>query len=168
MHVFQPYPIKEIELNPFTAAGDNGLVITAESEGRINAMVSTFVGFGTLWHKKVVFIFVRNGRYTKELLDSAEFFSLSFCEDTYKSSLKYIKSLSGRVEDKIANSGLHINRHIDIPFIDEGTFVVLCAKMASFPVDDTAFINSYEKKKYYPDGDYHCIYVGEILELLAR
>lgn len=168
MHVFQPYPISEIELNPFTTMGKAGICVTTMNGDKVNAMVSTFAGFGRMWEKNVAFIFVRESRYSKEILDNSEFFSISFFDDNYTTALKYIKSVSGRVEDKIENSGLHINKHIDIPFIDESNFTALCSKIACFPVDDNAFIKNILKDRYYKDGDFHQIYVGEILELLAR
>lgn len=169
MHVFQPYPIKELEFNPFTLMGKTGACITADCGDRVRTMVSSEVGFGKLWDKDVAFVLARENSYTKEILDASELFSISFFEETYLTSMKIIKSVSGRQEDTIAQSGFHINKHLDIPFIDEAHLLVLCAKMARFQTDeDNSYLQNYIKSKFYAEGDLHSVYVGEILEVLAR
>ena len=41
-------------------------------------MTVSWGGVGVLWGKNVVFIFIRDSRYTKEFLDNGDLFSLSF------------------------------------------------------------------------------------------
>jgi len=168
MHTFQPYPIDEIELNPFNLIGKQWGVITAEKDGKYNAMTASWGAMGYLFNKNVASIFVRDSRYTKEFLDSSDIFSVTFFDEKYRSSLKYLGAVSGRDEDKIKNARLNINYHKDVPFIDEGNFVIICRKIFAKKLDENAYMDPSIKENFYPNGDPHTIYVGEILELLAR
>lgn len=171
MHVFQPFKIEDIDLNPYTAIGDAGICITAEIDGKINTKASSNVAFGKLWNKDVIFVFVRDTSYTKEILDKSDFFSVTFFEDSFKSSLNYLKKVSGRIENKIEQIGMHINHKIDIPYIDEGHLVFLCDKLASLPINNTqedSYISKRILNQKYSEGNFHHMYVGEILETLAR
>lgn len=173
MHVFQPYPLNTIELNPFTVCGKSGMCITAEADGYVDAFASMSCTFGKFWDKDVVVTLVREQRSVREIMDKSDFFSLTFFkDDSCLNSLKYLKAAYKKDEKKIEESGLHINKHLHIPFIDEGHLVLLCDKICSIPVSkesmDNAFFNPKVFEKYYKDGDYHHIFVGEILEILAR
>ena len=112
-------------------------------------------------------IYVRESRYTKEFLDNTDLFSVTFFEDKYRSSLKYLGAVSGRNEDKIAGARLNINHDLNVPFIDEGNFVIICKKLCSAPVLPESIPEEYQKE-WYPEGDYHTVYLGEIIDLLAR
>ena len=75
MHTFQPYPLNMLEWNPIKKLADEGIAIVAESNGKVNATSSHNGGVGHIWGKNVLYAFLRNTRYTKELLDESEFFS---------------------------------------------------------------------------------------------
>ena len=57
--------------------GKEWLLVTAEQEGKVNTMTASWGGVGIMWNKPVVYIFLRPQRYTKELVDRADTFSLS-------------------------------------------------------------------------------------------
>ena len=130
MHTFQPYPMDLIEFNPFAKIGDEWMLITAKDGDKINAMTASWGGVGVLWGKNTAFIFVRDSRYTKELIDKGSYFSLTFFESSYKSALKYFGMVSGRTEDKIRNAKMNVGYFEEIPYIDEGNFVICCANPA--------------------------------------
>ncbi|MBO6214132.1 MAG: flavin reductase [Lachnospiraceae bacterium] len=171
MHVFQPYPIESLEFNVFTRLKDDWGVITAESEGKVNAMTASWGTVGYLWNKNVVVIYVRRSRYTHEFLENSDFFSLSFFDMSNKENrmaLKILGSVSGRNEDKIAGVRFNVNHKKNIPFIDEANFVFLCHKLAKIPMDDPSYFLDKSIMKNYEDGDYHDIYIGEVMEVMAR
>ena len=72
MHTFQPYPIDLIEFDPFTKIGKEWMLITAKDGDNVNAMTASWGGVGVLWGKNTAFIFVRDSRYTKELIDQSD------------------------------------------------------------------------------------------------
>lgn len=169
MHSFQPYPIEEWEFNPFTKIGKEWALLTSGPSKNPNTMTISWGGVGVLWGKNVAFIFVRDSRYTKELMDNSEFFSVSFLSEKYRDSLNYCGSHSGRHENnKIENAGLTANAKMSIPFIDEANTVLLCHKLSSTRITEESFISSELKDKFYKDGDMHTMYVAEIIEMMAR
>lgn len=170
-HVFQPYPIESLEFNVFTKLSQDYGTITTEVDGKANTMTAAWGGVGYLWNKNVVYLFVRGSRYTKEMLDKSEEFSLSFFDMTKKDNqmaLKIFGHVSGRNEDKISEAHFHVNHKYDIPFLDESNFVFLCRKLSCTEVDKAAILDAGIVDEFYKDGDYHYFYVGEIEEVMAR
>lgn len=169
MHTFQPYPIEMLEINPFTKIGSDWAVLTAGGEEKVNAMTVSWGGLGVLWGKNVGFVFVRDSRYTKEFIDNGDTFSLTFFpKDFGKTPLKYLGGVSGRDEDKIKSAHLHIDYADGTPYIDEGNFVITFRKLSATRIVPEDFIDSSIKDTFYGDNDLHTMYVGEILQILAR
>ncbi len=171
MHKFQPYPIDMLEVNPFTKIADEWMLITAGNREKANAMTAGWGGLGVLWGKDVAMVFVRDSRYTKEFLDREGTFSCSFFSPKYKHALKYFGVASGRQEDKFKAAKLNLNYHDDVPFADEGNLILICRKMAAAPIREEHFLLPEIKEKWYSgkdEGNFHTMYVGEILEVLAR
>ena len=168
MHTFQPYPIELLEMNPFTKIGKDWALVTAGSKSKCNTMTVSWGGVGVLWNKNVVYIFVRDSRYTKEFIEKGEFFSLSFFDQKYRSALNYCGAHSGREEDKFENAGLTPAFRHSIPYPDEANLVLLCHKMAAVPVGEDMLLDKSIMNNFYKDGDMHTMYVGEIIEAMAR
>lgn len=168
MHTFQPYPIELLELNPFTKIGKDWALVTAGDKTKCNTMTVSWGGLGVLWGKNVSFIFIRDSRYTKEFIDQGEFFSIAFFDEAYRNVLKYCGAQSGRNEDKWATSKITPAFRHGIPYPDEANLVILCRKMAAVPVTEDSFTDSSIQEKWYGDYDMHTMYVGEIIEVIAR
>ena len=168
MHTFQPYPIELLEMNPFTKIGKEWALVTAGNKQKCNTMTVSWGGVGVIWNKNVVYIFVRDSRYTKEFIDNGEFFSLSFFDETYRPALSYCSANSGRNEDKFEKAGLTPAFRHSIPYPDEANLVMLCRKMAAVPIPADTFNDKSIIDKFYQDGDMHTMYVGEIIEAMAR
>ncbi len=170
MHKFQPYPRDVIEINPWVLIGDRWAAVCAENKTTTNAMTVSWGGVGEMWGKDVATIYIRESRYTKELIDDSDLFSVCFFEDTpsNKTNLKILGSLSGRNEDKLSACKLKVNHYKDVPFLDEANFVLVCRKMSKTEITPDQFLDPEIEDKWYKDGDYHTMYIGEILEILAR
>lgn len=87
MHTFQPYPIDMLDINPFTKLSKEWALVTAGDKEKSNTMTVSWGGTGVLWGKNVVFIFIRESRYTKDFIDNGEFFSLSFLSEKYRDEI---------------------------------------------------------------------------------
>ena len=61
------------------------MLITAGSDQKVNTMTAGWGGFGILWGKPCVFIFIRPQRYTYEFTERENYFSLNFFENEKKS-----------------------------------------------------------------------------------
>ena len=131
MHEFQACPIELLECNPFTKIGKEWALVTAGSKDKANTMTISWGGMGVLWGKDVLYVFIRDSRYTKELIDAGSFFSLTFLDEKYRKELNYCGSHSGRNEDKITNAGLSVGAKHGIPYIDEGNLIFLCQKLSA-------------------------------------
>lgn len=144
------------------------LLLAAQHGGKTNAMTCSWGGMGFLWNKNVVFIFVRHSRYTYPLIEQAETFSLSFFDDPKHKLLTYFGTVSGRDENKIAKSGLTLTYREDTPCFAEARLTLTCRKLYAqdqLPelfLDSTILPNFYSGKN---EGDYHRMYVGEILSI---
>lgn len=168
MHKFQPISIDLLEFNPFTKIGHEWALVTAGSKKEANAMTISWGGMGVLWGKNVVFVFIRDSRYTKELMDQGEFFSLTFLGEQYRDALNYCGSHSGRDEDKMAGAGLNFSYIHSVPFVDEGNLILLCEKLSATRITEDSFLMPGIQDKWYSDGDMHTMYVAEIIDVLAR
>ena len=168
MHTFQPYPIDVLEMNPFTKIGKEWALVTAGSKSKCNTMTVSWGGVGVLWGKNVIYIFIRDSRYTKEFIDNGDFFSISFLDNAYRDALNYCGAHSGRDVDKFEEAGLTPAFRHSIPYPDEANFVILCKKMAAVPITEDSFVDPSISKKWYADGDMHTMYVGEIIDMMAR
>ncbi|MCR5792456.1 MAG: flavin reductase, partial [Lachnospiraceae bacterium] len=144
------------------------MLITTEHLGKSNTMTASWGGMGVMWNKNVVYIFVRESRYTREMLDAADTFSLSFMGEGSRGTLKYLGAVSGRNEDKIHNARLDVSYHQGVPFIDESDAVIICKKLSKHTLTEDGFCDPSIAENFYKDGDYHNMYIGEITELMAR
>ena len=88
--------------------------------------------------------------------------------EEYRDALKYCGVHSGREGDKFKASGLTLTAKHGIPYPDEANLVFLCQKMAAVPVAAESFTMPDIQEKWYKDGDYHTMYIAEIIEVLSR
>ena len=165
-------PIEQLKQNVFTAIGKEWMLITAEMDlnGKptANTMTASWGGMGHLWNKDVVFTFVRPQRYTKQFVDHSDTFSLCFFGGDKMEQLRYLGTVSGRDEDKIAKSGLTLT-HIDgVPCFEEATTVLICHKMYVQTLLEDCFTDHAVLDAAYPKRDFHDLYVAEITKVLVK
>lgn len=154
--------------NPFQTIGKDWLLITAEKEGKVNTMTASWGGFGVMWGKNVAYIVIRPQRYTKEFIEASDGFSLTVFDETYRKTLSYLGTVSGREEDKIKNAALTIQYEQNIPYFNEANLVLLCKKLYAQDFLPENFIDQNSKNKWYPNHDYHCLYIAEIYKFLIK
>ena len=151
----------------FSLIGDRWMLVAAtDKSGKTNAMTASWGGMGVLWGKKVAFVFIRPQRYTKRFVDEADKFTLSFFDDSYKNMLGYMGKVSGKDEDKIAKSGLTVTDRNGAPVFKEASLTLVCRKMYRDTLKEENFIDKSNIEKWYPQKDYHDVYVAEIVEEL--
>lgn len=151
----------------FSLIGDRWMLVAAtDKSGKTNAMTASWGGMGVLWGKKVAFVFIRPQRYTKRFVDEADKFTLSFFDDSYKKMLGYMGKVSGKDEDKMAKSGLTVTDKDGAPVFKEASLTLVCRKMYRDTLKEENFIDKSNIEKWYPQKDYHDVYVAEIVEEL--
>ena len=169
MMQFTEVPAREFSFQPFSRIGKDWMLIAAERAGRVNAMTASWGGVGTVWGKDAAFIFVRKSRFTKEFIDAADTFSLTFFDrPEYAEMLSFMGRVSGRDGDKIARAALTVLHGDGTPYFAEANTVMLCRKLCCLPVSGGAFCDPSMDARWYADHDYHDMYIGEVTQILVR
>ena len=168
MNSFKSEDINNISLNPFTKIGKDWFALTAGDDKKVNTMTAAWGSMGVMWGKNVVFVVVRDSRYTKEFIDKEGTFSLSFLGEKHRNMLKYLGTVSGRTEDKIKEAGVEINYQNGVPYVDQANLVLICRAMSATEIKPEEFLDSEIDEKWYGDKDYHTLYIAEITDFLAR
>lgn len=146
-----------------------GVLLTTAADGKVNTMT---IGWGTLgiqWKKPIFIAFVRQSRYTKELLDKNPEFTVNIPYGEYdKSVLGICGTRSGRDIDKIRELGLtpEASETVSVPGIRQFPLTLEC-KVIYRQDQDPAAISEENTARYYPkedgqSGDYHTAYYGEV------
>ncbi len=154
--------------NCFNMIGKDWLLLTAEKEGKVNTMTASWGGLGIMWNKKVAYIFIRPQRYTKEFVDSAERLSISVLPERYRQELGYLGRVSGRDEDKITNANLTVKQYENVPCFEEARLTLICKKLYAQELKEECFIEQGITEQWYPQKDYHTMYVVEIEKILEK
>lgn len=118
---------EEIKINPFTS-WSKYVLVTAGNIEKCNTLLVTWGGFGVMWRKKTATIYIRQSRFTKTILDSQDYFTLSFLPEKHKPQMSYMGSHSGRDENKYEGSGLHPLAIGDAAGIEEADLIFVCKK----------------------------------------
>lgn len=154
--------------NAFEMIGKDWLLITAEKDGKVNTMTASWGGVGVLWNKKVSYIFIRPQRYTKEFVDFSDRLSVCVLPNSYRKELAYLGNVSGKDEDKISNANLKVQKYEDVPYFDEARLTLICRKLYAQDLKEECFIEKDIIDKWYPEKDYHTMYVVEIEKILSK
>lgn len=159
---------------------DRWALVTAGTLDCFNSCTVGWGSMGTLWTRNgnpgsMVTVYVHPTRYTHELLQKNDIFTVSFFPDKYRAALRYLGSHSGRDEDKISASGLTPIVMGDSVSYREAELTFLCKKLYQGAFDKAGLSEEITKhyqtnpKAYPPDetGDWmpHWMYVGDIIDV---
>lgn len=158
---------KTLTMNPFTLIGDQWLLITAGTPEHCNTMTASWGGVGVMWAEPSATCYIRPQRYTKEFVDKEELFSVSFLKDGHRDALKFCGSVSGRDHDKIKEAGLTPVFIDGVPAFEEADTILICRKMYRTSMNPADFIDKDADSKFYPEKDYHDMYIAEIVKAVV-
>ena len=165
---FKRIDVKNLTGNFFKQIGDQWMLITAGDKSGYNMMTASWGGTGIFWQKPVTFSFVRPQRFTRTFMDDGQYYTLSFYGDKYREMLNLCGIKSGRDIDKTKESGLHpCYADCGAVYFDEAELVLVCKKIYFDDLKPENFLVP-EIAPMYKDGDYHRMYVGEIVEALVK
>lgn len=153
-----------------------GLLLTAKAGEKVNPMT---IGWGTLgieWGTPIFIAFVRQSRYTRQLLDQNPEFTVSApCGGgAVKEILSLCGTKSGRDTDKVAAAGLTVEppKVITVPGFRQLPLTLEC-RVIYRQEQDLGAIEAGRLRRYYPQDvdssfhganrDFHVAYYGEIL-----
>ena len=168
MKEFQAIKPQEITENTFELIGSDWMLVTAQDKDKVNTMTASWGGLGIMWGKPVAYVVIRPQRYTREFVDAADGFTLTFLPEGYKKILSYLGTVSGRDEDKITKAGLTIVENGGYPYFEEGNLVLKVKKLFKQHFTEESFLEQTIIDKWYPAKDFHYLYICEIEEVLKK
>lgn len=161
-------------IEPFDCAGEickampGGILLTTKLGEQVNTMT---IGWGTLgieWGKPVFVAYVRESRYTRELLDQTGEFTVNIpVGEVDKKILGFCGTKSGRDVDKIKEMGLTLVESdvVSVPGIRQLPLTLECRVLFKNCQDENRLPEDI-KSRYYSAinaGDFHYAYYAEIV-----
>ena len=156
--MFKKIDPKQLDKNVFSLIGDQWMLITAGTSEKCNTMTASWGGLGVIWGAPSATCYIRPQRYTKEFVDREDYFTLAFFGEESRKALQLCGSRSGRDIDKVKECGFTVQA---------AELVLVCRKRFAQPMDPDN-IPQEIKTKWYPEKDYHTLYIGEIVEVLVK
>ena len=157
-----------------TNALKSGILLNTNGK-KFNTMVIGWGGLGICWGRQVFTVYVREGRFTREQLDSTREFTLSVPLDAGNPEIvKICGWQSGRDIDKVqyAHLTLELPGKNSTPAIREYPLTLECKVLYSQKQELTGIPEEIVKRSYpqdvdgsYPmaNRDAHIAYIGEIV-----
>lgn len=142
-----------------------GIFLTVEVDGVPNTMTIAWANSGRIWERDSFMVAVRHSRYTFELMEKAEYFTVSIPkEGSMKKELAYCGTVSGRDENKFQNEHIKAKYLGDypVPVIEACELHVVCKVAYKQSMDPSLISAAYVEGKY-KTHDYHTLYYGEVL-----
>lgn len=128
-----------------------------------NVMVASWGFVGVMWGKKVFVAPVRDSRYTKVMLDKTGEFTVSVpAAGTMKKEIAFCGSKSGRDYDKWAETGMKKKaaKVVGTCLVEGCERYFECRVLGVLPMGD---MDLSAVEEWYPTGDKHNFYFGEIV-----
>ena len=166
--MFEKIDPKALDQNVFSLIGDQWMLITAGTKDQCNTMTASWGGLGVLWGKPVATVYIRPQRYTLEFVEREDTFTLCFFGEQYRKALALCGSKSGRDVDKVKECGFTVATAEGAPYFEEADLVLVCKKAYWQDMDPTHFLDGEIDGKWYPQKDYHRIFIGEIETVLKK
>ena len=154
---------------------DKGVFMTTCANGRTDCMAIQWGTMGFLWGKTVFVCYVRESRFTREMLDANPEFTVNIPIGDYDRKIMAVcGGKSGRNMDKIAELGLTLveGDKVKVPGIVELPLTMEC-KVLYRQKQDVSLIPEDCRRKFYPrkavpgthdsEDDEHITFIGEIL-----
>ena len=146
---------KTLTVNPFTLIGDQWMLITAGTPEHCNTMTASWGGVGVMWAEPSATCYIR--------------FTLCFFDESYRKALNLCGSTSGRDVDKIKECGFTVQAGAgNAPYFAEAELVLVCKKRYAQLMQPECFTDKTIDGKFYPQKDYHVMYIGQIVEAYQK
>ena len=164
---FKEISVKELNINHVTMFDQGWAILTAGTKDDFNGMTVSWGAMGEIWGKASMFVFVRPQRYTHEFCEKSEYFTVSCFAGKNREELTFFGRNSGRDYDKFKETGLTPVTDGDYVYCDKAEIVFLCKKTAKTILQPENFFDN-SINDCYKSNDYHDIYIGEIVKILAK
>lgn len=148
-------------INPFTKFNNDWALVTSGTKDKFNSMTISWGSMGTLWFKDIITIYIRPSRYTFELLNSCDTFTISFYDNKYKNELGIFGKYSGRDTNKVELTKFNPIYLEDGITYKEAKETIVLKKIYVQQLDKNLIVN--EDNIYNSDEDEHYMIIGEVI-----
>jgi flavin reductase (DIM6/NTAB) family NADH-FMN oxidoreductase RutF len=140
----------------------SGAFLTVQSGDIVNVMTIGWASIGFLWGRPMFSIMVRPTRFTFQLIEKSNEFTVAIPQTDMKSALDFCGTTSGKKIDKFKGCNLEIvpGKKVKTPLIKLQGLNFECAIVYKSVVDSVHLSETYTH--LYPGKDFHTIYYGEI------
>jgi len=145
------------------------LVASLDEGGRLNPMTIGWGVFGLIWGRPLFEVLVRPSRYTYHCIERTGDYTVNVLPADLREVADYCGTQSGGDVDKMAEMKLSPlpSRQVRSPGIEQADIVFECRVVHHNDVQEPAFEEEIVSN-YYPDGDFHRVYFGQILNVSVR
>lgn len=171
--LFEQISPEEICDNVFTLVGKIFPVITAGKEKHYNSMTASGGGLGIFLRKPTTWCVLRADRYTLEMIQKEQTYTMSYFPNEYKEQILFLGSKSGRDSNKMKEVKL---TSVQTPSRDmsfkEARLIIEC-KLTSITTPNPDDFYSQEAKDYIKEAykqasDYRKLVFGEITHVWVK
>ena len=142
-----------------------GAFLTTKVGDKVNSMVIGWGHVGRIWERPVFIAYVRNCRYTREMLDQNPEFTVNVpTEGIDRRALSICGTKSGRTMDKIREAGLTLvpPEAVSVPAIREAPLTLECRVLYREEQEAARLPEDIRRKFYSVETDDHIAYYGQI------
>lgn len=157
------------------SALQEGVLLTTKAGDKVNSMTISWGSLCIEWGKPIFITFVRESRFTKELLEKNPEFTINIPVGSFdKKILGYCGTKSGRNTDKIKDLSLTLEapEAVSVPAIRELPLTLECKVVYRQKQDLSSLPNAF-LEQFYPENvdssfhganrDCHTAFYGEIV-----
>ncbi len=165
--IFERISPENISADVFTLVGKIFPVITAGKAEHFNSMTASGGGFGVLFKKPITWCILKSDRYTLELIQEEQAYTLSFFPEVFKRHVYFFGSASGRDSNKMAKAKLTaVQTPSGCISYQEAGLIIEC-KLTQITMPQLRDFYSQEAKDYLQEAyktanDYRKYVFGEI------
>jgi flavin reductase (DIM6/NTAB) family NADH-FMN oxidoreductase RutF len=161
------------KFNIFTLVGTDFYAVTAGTIDHYNSMIGSGGGFGLFFRKPSSWCLFRKDRYTLELIEKTQTYTLSFFSNEYKERMLFLGKESGRYSKKMNDVDL---KGIQTPSgniaFQEARLIIECGLTAiTTPHPDDFYSQEsrdYIDEAYKDANEYRKLVFGEITDVWIK
>ena len=165
---FKQIDIKDCNMNFVEQLQDRYSVVSATSEGKTNMLTVAWAAVGFYWQLPVCSALIRPSRYTREFIDASGNFTVSFFGDEFAEDVMYLGTHSGRDEDKLAKTNLHLLSLDGHPAYEEAKLVLCCRTIYKQPLEMNCMLDAQVEQQHYAGRETSINYIGQIEQVFVK
>lgn len=148
---------------------DPGLLLLSGNANESNVMTIGWGTIGIIWGKPIFCVLVRPSRYTDSFIKKYNEFTVNVPLPRMEKIALYCGTVSGRNYNKFKEKNITLlpGKKVKCPTIKECDIVYECRVIHKNSIMPAELIPEISPK-YYPKGDYHTVYFGEILAVYEQ